>query len=175
MADYIIQDTTLTGIAEAIRSKTGGTDPIKVSDMAAQIAGIMTGGGDKTPVMKSGSFKPTTGVVTVQHNLGVIPDIAIVIIQATVGNSKFIGSVGYSQAMVDALGGGYICPAYYTAATGTGGANISTDIGIEQSNSRGNTYGNIRAATETTFVVGGDEMGCQTNVTYRYIVIGGLI
>ena len=45
MSEYLIQDTTLTGIADAIREKTGGTVPVPVSDMAAQIAGISTGGG----------------------------------------------------------------------------------------------------------------------------------
>ena len=46
MAEYLIQDTTLTGIAEAIREKTGGTDPVAVSDMARKIAEIEAGGGD---------------------------------------------------------------------------------------------------------------------------------
>lgn len=45
MADYLIQDTTLTGIADAIRGKTGGTGPIPVSGMAEAISGIQTGGG----------------------------------------------------------------------------------------------------------------------------------
>lgn len=45
MAEYLIQDTTLTGIADAIRSKTGSTDAIKVSDMASKIEGISVGGG----------------------------------------------------------------------------------------------------------------------------------
>ena len=45
MAEYLIQDTTLTGIADAIREKTGGTDPVAVSDMAAQIEGIQAGSG----------------------------------------------------------------------------------------------------------------------------------
>lgn len=45
MSEYLIQDTTLTGIADAIRGKTGGTAPVAVSDMAAQIAGIQAGGG----------------------------------------------------------------------------------------------------------------------------------
>ena len=46
MSEYLIQDTTLTGIADAIRGKTGGTEPVAVSDMAAQIEGIQAGGGD---------------------------------------------------------------------------------------------------------------------------------
>lgn len=41
---YAIDETTLTGIADAIRGKTGGTDPILTEDMATQIEGI-TGGG----------------------------------------------------------------------------------------------------------------------------------
>ena len=44
MAYYLIQDTTLAGIAEAIRTKTGGTDPIPVPDMEALISGISSGG-----------------------------------------------------------------------------------------------------------------------------------
>lgn len=44
MAEYLIKGETLTGIAEAIRVKTGGADPIAVTDMAAQIESI-TGGG----------------------------------------------------------------------------------------------------------------------------------
>lgn len=36
----------LTNIADAIRGKTGGTDPLTLDEMAASIAGIETGGGD---------------------------------------------------------------------------------------------------------------------------------
>ena len=44
MAYYLIQDATLAGIAEAIRAKTGGTDPIPVPDMETLISGISSGG-----------------------------------------------------------------------------------------------------------------------------------
>ena len=40
MANYMIQDTTLAGIADAIRGKTGGAEAIAVTDMAAQIDGL---------------------------------------------------------------------------------------------------------------------------------------
>ena len=46
MAEYLIQGETLTGIADAIREKTGGTDPVAVSDMAGKIAEIKAGGGN---------------------------------------------------------------------------------------------------------------------------------
>ena len=45
MDEYIIKGETLTGIADAIREKTGVTGPVAVSDMAAQIEGIQAGGG----------------------------------------------------------------------------------------------------------------------------------
>lgn len=48
MAKYVIEDTTLTGIADAIRGKTGTTDPIAVTDMAAQIEAITGGGSEET-------------------------------------------------------------------------------------------------------------------------------
>lgn len=48
MAEYLIQDTTLTGIADAIRAKTGKTDTMTAADMAAEIAGIEAGSGSGT-------------------------------------------------------------------------------------------------------------------------------
>lgn len=45
MSEYRIQDTTLTGIADAIRLKTGSSAPIVVSEMADEIESIPTGGG----------------------------------------------------------------------------------------------------------------------------------
>lgn len=48
MSEYRIQDTTLTGIADAIRSKTGSAATILVSEMANKIESIPTGeGGDE--------------------------------------------------------------------------------------------------------------------------------
>lgn len=45
MDEYIIKGETLTGIADAIRGKTGVTDPVAVSDMAGKIAEIKAGAG----------------------------------------------------------------------------------------------------------------------------------
>ena len=47
MTEYIIKDTTLKGIADAIRAKTGNTDDIPVIDMRSQIDSIPSGGDDK--------------------------------------------------------------------------------------------------------------------------------
>jgi hypothetical protein len=45
MADYIIQDTTLTAIADAVRGKTGDVSVMTPMEMVSAIEGISTGGG----------------------------------------------------------------------------------------------------------------------------------
>lgn len=48
MAEYLIKDTTLSDIADAIRAKDGTTDAIPVSDFASRISAIESGGGVNT-------------------------------------------------------------------------------------------------------------------------------
>ena len=50
MTDYLIQDSTLTDIADAIRAKDGSSAPILTEDMADAIAAIPSGGGN--PITK---------------------------------------------------------------------------------------------------------------------------
>ena len=45
MAEYLIQDTTLTAIADAVRAKKGTTEPIALTDLATEIESIQSGGG----------------------------------------------------------------------------------------------------------------------------------
>ncbi|MBQ7095829.1 MAG: leucine-rich repeat domain-containing protein [Clostridia bacterium] len=46
MSAYIIQEKTLTDIADAVREKSGTSDLILVGDLPAAISNIQTGGGD---------------------------------------------------------------------------------------------------------------------------------
>ena len=46
MAEYIVQDTTLTAIADAVRVKKGTTEPIALTDLATEIESIQSGGGE---------------------------------------------------------------------------------------------------------------------------------
>lgn len=49
MSEYITNDTDLKSVADAIRAKTGKTDPLAFpAEFASEIAGIETGGGDDT-------------------------------------------------------------------------------------------------------------------------------
>lgn len=63
MAEYRIKGETLAGIADAIRKKTGGTEPIPVPDMAAQIEGISGGGGGSSADVCYVTFMSHDGTV----------------------------------------------------------------------------------------------------------------
>ena len=49
MSKYVIDSSTLTSIADAVRAKTGSTNTIKVSDIPTAIANLPSGGGGDIP------------------------------------------------------------------------------------------------------------------------------
>ena len=61
MAEYLIKDTTLTEIADAVRAKTKKTDTILVSDLAEEIAGI-SGGADLNFEVVGGTTEPSNPI-----------------------------------------------------------------------------------------------------------------
>lgn len=61
MADYLIQDSTLSGIADAIRAKTGKSAAMTPVQMPSEIDSIQTGGGGKT-LTKLGEYVITAPV-----------------------------------------------------------------------------------------------------------------
>lgn len=74
MAEYLIQDTTLTAIGDAIRAQDGTSDQIPVADIASRIAAIKTG---VTVHRKSGTFNTnSSGNATVK--CGFQPDLVVI-------------------------------------------------------------------------------------------------
>lgn len=65
MSKYVIDSSTLTSIADAVRAKTGTTDPIKVSDIPTEISKI-SGGGEpvitELTVTQNGTYTASDGV-----------------------------------------------------------------------------------------------------------------
>lgn len=68
--EYLVKGSTLTGIANAIRSKAGITGTFPLSEFASKIESISAGGAS----VLSGTFKPTSSEIqTITHNLGKTP------------------------------------------------------------------------------------------------------
>lgn len=55
MAEYLVQDTTLTAIADAVRAKKGTTEPIALTNLATEIQSIQTSKGESKVALISGT------------------------------------------------------------------------------------------------------------------------
>lgn len=67
--EYLVKGSTLTGVANAIRSKAGTTGAFPLSEFASKIESISAGAS-----VLSGTFKPTSSAIqTITHNLGKTP------------------------------------------------------------------------------------------------------
>lgn len=81
MAKKVVDDTSLTSIANAIREKTGASDALVFpTGMVEAIAGIETGGGVdfSTIGLTKCAIGTTIGKNTFQHNLGAYPKMVII-------------------------------------------------------------------------------------------------
>jgi hypothetical protein len=82
VVDSAALDGALTGIANAIRGKTGSTEKLTLDGMAAAITGIQTGSGSGDSSGAKGVYvaqvtpAENVGTITVEHNLGTT-DIAL--------------------------------------------------------------------------------------------------
>lgn len=176
MAEYLIQDTTLTAIADAIREKTGDEGEIAVSAMAEKIGKIVASNTGGNLTLKIGSFTPgSAGIYTVTHDMGIVPDIVFVYPHHVGTNGYLISAVGFSQAMHDALGGGYISDT--VGLVNSSSISYKHNAGIESvpdATSTAYKIGSIRNATATQFVVGGSTYKMNTK-SYGYLAIGGIM
>lgn len=76
MAEYLIKDSSLTGIADAIRAKTGGTEAITIDQMISAITSLSA----SAAITASGEICPTediTSTITIEHGLGTMPGVCI--------------------------------------------------------------------------------------------------
>lgn len=98
MSKYVIDSSTLTSIADAVRTKGGTTDPIVVSDIPTAIANIPSGGGDlftKEDFTFSGDLNSFNdggsmdSLLTKAKNANLLSFKDVTILNNSFGNSKF--------------------------------------------------------------------------------------
>ena len=97
MSTYRIEDSTLTAIGDAIRTKRDSDALIAPEDMAAAILGIETGGGSSNVVEGSFTIESDIGIPTQGYKLPFkldrMPDILLV----WLSRDSFLGKTGLSN------------------------------------------------------------------------------
>ena len=92
MAEYLIQDTTLTAIGNAIRSKEGSSGTIQVSEFASRISAIQTG---VTVQRKTGTF--TTSKDNFSVDIGFQPDLVLLHAGEDDGENYFHAAAAFHE------------------------------------------------------------------------------
>ena len=171
----------LTALGDAVRDKTGETEPMTLDAMAQKIRDITTGGGSSAGVWQvaEGSFSPTTKAWTVSHNIGVVPEIIVVHIGVTPEANCLLFGVGFSENMMSSFASGSDnVPGFVCMLGSSGGVTVSKSFtAIEEDGAyngfSGSDLGVIRNATATAFTVGGGtsswiNSGLLTGKTYYW-------
>ena len=167
-----------SGIAGAIRSKTGETGTMKPMEFPEKIAGIRTGGsGDRTPVFNTGTFTPggANRATTIEHGLGVVPDVALIfpISASPTTATGFLSTVNYSLAFANATG------AKAQSYINNGSPMTALDMAeyhIERNEANMKAMSLPRGATDKLFYVDGDSTTyLATNLKYCWMAFGNLV
>ena len=148
--------TLFSDIANAIRNKTGTTEKMSPKDFPIQINNIVVGGGGDGGVTEwkfaSGeTVSDGSGVLTITHGLGSIPDIIKVRAEYnTKDTDVFCIMMAFSEAMGTALNKDFSCG--FGRVQGLGGAVILTQNGGVDSDVS-NVFATINKANTQTFTL----------------------
>lgn len=130
------------------------------------VVGTHEGGGEAVAV--SGEYTPTTtGEITIQHNLGVMPDI-IVVTSSPSSYPAIISVIGFCDKIAERIGFAQIAKNYVSAGVN----EFTATFGIQAEDASG--FGFIQNATPLSFTVGGPSIAHKTGVKCKWRVIGGL-
>lgn len=144
---------------------------------------VESGGEGKPWVYASGTFKPTATGHTVEHNLGVVPDMMMMWARVTpTEKSKIIFTTGFSEAVMAQAGNPAI--AFLTALLPTQVPNsnpvqyyntaVTWKNALSMTNPNAASIGYFHNATDTTVEVGGGTCTLDTSVEYEWLAIGGI-
>ena len=150
MEKGLITQATLTGIADAIRSKAGTSASMRPNEMAALIQSISGGGkvaaGSVTP---SGSY---TSSVTITHNLGAVPN--LIAIFAAAGMGSYNGRLISLFVMPEDV---YVTEVYYSSS--------ATILSTSLANNETNLAKAFPTLTETTLTA--KSSGIQKSIYFN--------
>lgn len=165
-------------IAEAIRYQTGGTETMKPMEFPDKIYEIVASGGDSSGggslelSVATGTFTPTEKVMTVEHGMGIVPDIIAVFSDAAPVSMTVNSAFGFSTACKEAFG--EECKGFAKVALGTGQiATMLVTQGFDDS-SLPSSSGCVRAVTADTFTMGSTTFGLDTATSYTWYAYGGI-
>ena len=120
-----------------------------------------------------GKFTAQSSVQVVDHGCGEVPDIIIVYPTFIPEEKNIIFSSGFSNKMIQALGGGYLAP---TVVLRSGGTLIfKNSTGIEGTSEDAEMFGAPRNATWKSFTIGGSTFTLKVGATYNFFCICGII
>ena len=190
MAEYRVQDTSLSAIAEAIKAKAGTSDSMVFPEgFVEMIEGISVSGGGGVK-FTTGTFIPaeSTMIYTVTHGMGQTPDIVVYWTEsATTEAQTYIFGANARRGIIDVDTEGN-APAtsacqYNTSEVGAyfWGAR-TTSVGqkdfLNKNHNPGanRPYGAPHSADGEIFKIGyGKEYALSPNLSYRWMAIGGLV
>lgn len=172
MANIITDNVNYTNIANAIREKTGGNETYLPSEMAAAIAGIVTGSGGAIK-MATGTFAASnanTMQVTFDTTMDNAPDFVVFYETGTSYGSQYrtkIGAGANSSILVNRTTQYYQVLLYGSTGNSIGAYSNSYPITI----TTGTTGCPIKNATATGFMACGQSNSYPLRGTYRYIAV----
>lgn len=155
MADYLIQESTLDAIADAINAKTGGSTAMTPAQMVTAINSIVVGSGLPAPVyrLKTGEFTLTANESThiITHNLGDMPQLFFLwcrYFTRDIKDQNVSKTAMYVMAQVDAVANrlNWMVVNKYTTSSGNFVSAVVTDGSLTDSDVTRTT---IRARTQS--------------------------
>ena len=167
---------TKQAIREALIAKgqeVSSTDTFR--SYAGKITAMAVKIGESGLKITTGEFTPQTGGNTIEHNLGVIPDVIVIFpgepTPAFDGSNGVIqGTYGFSAAVGSKTGMGSLC---YVNSGGTlGSSQLYIDDSAHQDTLK--AMGIPREPTATHFKVGGGTYGYAAGKRHRWIAFGNL-
>ncbi len=171
-------------IAEAIRGKTGNSGTMKPAEFPANINSIVQTGETKQLTYKFATVPTVTSdIMTINHNMGVVPDIIMFLPNNPPTASTLVYSIGMSTAMINALRTDeYPAKTGYIATFTDSNNGTNSYYGVTLGTCNGHEgdpeypqYGAVRGVTATSFTVGGTMAPLSRAASgYIWIAIAGI-